>query len=105
MRTIILTCLLVISLSLFGQEDTFGINQGDTTTVQQTMDTANDYSKELRSKEWEERNLAGLNQLMAEQDKRRQKEKTRAFMRIGIVVLFLAVLIIGLRRRSKKRVS
>jgi len=105
MRIAILLCFLALTLSLFGQEDTFSITRRDTTNVQRTLDSANDYLKELRSKEWEERNLAGLNLLMAEQDKHRQREKTRAFMRIGIGVVFLAILIMGIRRRSKKKVS
>lgn len=50
-----------------------------------------------------ERNIRNLNEFMARQNERQQKEKKRMYIRIGLGVFFLVILIIGLRRRSKKQ--
>jgi hypothetical protein len=105
MRTLLLSLVITLSLSAFSQNDTAILKLSDTVSLQQSIDSANDYLKELRSREWEERNVAGLKLLKEQQKAYKEKEKKRAMIRIGIGVLFLIVLIIGLRRKTKKTAS
>ena len=104
MRTILLSLVFTLSLSAYSQIDTPNLKH-DTVSLQQSLDSATDYLKELRSKEWEDKNVAGLKLLMEQQKAYKEKEKRRAMIRIGIGVLFLIVLIIGLRRTRKKTAS
>ena len=105
MRTALISLLILFTIVAFSQEDTVLPKQKDTVSLQEAMDSANEYLKELRSKEWEDRNTAGLQLLMKQQNERRAKEKKAAMIRIGIGVLFLVILVIGLRRKRKKPVS
>ena len=102
MRTFFLLILFIVAVTGFSQVDSPATRQSDTTTVRQQLDTTNEYLNEIRSKEWEDRNLAGLQQLMAEQEARRAKEKRRAVFRIVLGAFFLVILIVGLRRKRKK---
>jgi hypothetical protein len=70
--------------------------------LQQSLDSTNEYLKELRNKEWEDRNLAGIKLLMEQQKENKAKQKRTAVIRIGIGLVFLVILIVGLRRKSKK---
>jgi hypothetical protein len=54
------------------------------------------------SEEDARRNIENVLRLSQEIEQRKKKEKTQAMIRIGIGVLFLAVLVIGLMRRRKK---
>ena len=105
MRTILLFLFLSVSISGFAQADTLSTRRTDTSSLQQIMDSTNKYLEDIKQKEWEDRNLAGIKLLMEQQKEHRKKERQRAMIRIGIGILFLLVLIIGLARKRKKTVS
>ena len=66
------------------------------------MRISDSINNEIRMKEEAKRNAEGLTRLTNEIKKRDAKQKRNAMIRIGIGVLFFAVLIIGLMRRRKK---
>src|SRR6187549_3706078 len=103
MRTILLSVFICLSVWGYSQSDTDLHKQNDSVTLQQSLDSTNEYLKELRNKEWEDRNLAGIKLLMEQQKERRAKEKRTAMIRIGIGVVFLVIMIVGLRRKTVGR--
>src|SRR5438105_3236684 len=70
------------------------INNGYKQTMH-TMDSVNNHLEE-------ERNRRSLESFMAMQKKQQAKQKKAAWVRIGLGVFFLGVLVFGLMRRRKK---
>lgn len=115
MRKCIFLFLVILSVSSSGQRPDSvpaadqthrKLKLSDTTIAKPgspLADTLLKIQRDLDQKRWEEQNLQGLNYLMEQQKARRAKEKRNAIIRIGIGVLFLGVLIVGLRRRTKNK--
>jgi hypothetical protein len=105
MRRLFLICLLFISVDSYSQVDADSFARA----VQQRTDSLNaaihrndSITNEIRMKEDAKRNAETLNNFMNEKKKRDARQKRDAMIRIGIGVLFFAVLIIGIIRRRKK---
>jgi hypothetical protein len=105
MRKLFILSLVFISLHSYAQQDVDSFAKA----IQQRTDSMNaairisdSINNEIRIKEDAKRNTETLNRFMGEQKKREAKQKRDAMIRIGIGVLFFAVLIIGIVRRRKK---
>ena len=98
MRKLLLSLLLAFSIVSFAQD-----NPVQSPSMQDAAGVAADSTPpiEIRDSEASRRNMEGLLELSAQQKKRREVEKRNAYIRIGIGVLMLVVLVIGWRRRKK----
>lgn len=99
MRKLFVSFLLVFSITLSAQTDS-----GIVKPV--AMDTATnqlpDSSQGVEIRYYDPNNIRNLELLMKDQQARRAREKTGAFIRIGVGLLLLVVLVVGLRRKRKK---
>ncbi len=110
MRNFILLLLLCSTFSVFSQQDTRSSeksprqalvsNDSDASRMQWIKDSAA-LTIQIRSRE--EGNIKAMLQVAEQVRESRAKEKRNAYLRIGIGVAFLIVLIVGLlRKRAKK---
>src|SRR5687768_16558860 len=108
MRKLLLLTLLITTIFSYAQVDTPGVRKDRTATIK--PDSTDDRLKKFQDSVTEqvtiensgynaEQNTRNLESLMRSMDERRAKEKKAAMIRIGIGVLFLALLVFGLLRR------
>ena len=105
MRRLLLVFVLFFSLFVHSQDSTGSNNyvQGnekltnDSPTLDDAILTDTSQAAEIR-----EGNMQRVLELTQEMEKRREREKRNAMIRIGIGVLFLGILVIGLLRKKKK---
>jgi hypothetical protein len=81
------------------------VNDSFITRMQHLKDSMMNQARIYDSTAISENLNRGLDDLLKLQKKNREKQKRAAFIRIGIGVLFLLVLIIGLRRMKKSKRS
>lgn len=67
------------------------------------MQALQDSVYKLNVKRSMEQNGKNLDRFMADYHERQKKEKRQMYIRLGLAVAFLAVLIVGLTRRKKMR--
>lgn len=79
------------------------VNDSLVKKIQQLKDSVINTALILDSVAISEHQNNGLNDLIELQRKNESKQKRNAFIRIGIGLLFLAVLIAGLIRRKRKK--
>lgn len=103
MRRIFLLSLLFISLHSNAQLDADSLHRAIQHRTDSMLTEFNSKGVESIKKEQELQNMQNLMRVVNEQKKRKAKEKRDAMIRIGIGVLFFAVLIIGIMRRRKKQ--
>lgn len=104
MRRILVSFVLLFSFITHAQNGTSGTiqeNQNvatDTLKQDDSISPDNSYSPvEIR-----EGNMQRVLELTQEMEKRRERDKRNAMIRIGIGVMFLGILVIGLLRKKKK---
>lgn len=103
MKKTILTAFLFSSLLLNAQNDKPSTKDSLTISSPSSMlDSLNKATQDQIFKESMEQNSRNLDSFLAMRKEQEAKEKRNAMIRIGIGVLFLVVLVIGLRRRVKK---
>lgn len=105
MRRFFFLSLLFISIHSYAQQDADSFAraiQRRTDSMNALVRISDSIDNEIRIKEDAKRNAETLNRFVNEQKKREAKQKRDAMIRIGIGVLFFAVLIIGIVRRRKK---
>lgn len=102
MRRLFFLSLLFISINAFSQIDADSLHQAIQRRNDSVLAGFNN-SVESFKKEQELQNIQSLLRVVDEQKKRNAKQKRDAMIRIGIGVLFFAVLIIGIMRRRKKQ--
>jgi hypothetical protein len=113
MRPILLAAFLLFSLSFIKAHsqnaDSFArALDSSSKAIQQTTKDIERWKDSLRQKELQrftDQNSKNLDLFLADMKERERKEKQQAYIRIGLGVAFLAVLIIGLIRRRKKKSS
>jgi hypothetical protein len=115
MRNLLFVIILCLPFTLFSQDTVrhsqtpspknILLNDSNNTQFQQLQDSITSTMKALEQKRWEEQNLSGINYLMKLQEERKAKQRKEAIIRIGIGIIFLAVLIFGLRRRAKAKTT
>ena len=102
-----LLCLVALSARVEAQSIRDQVGQKllkDDSTVQRLKRTEDSLSLENRPQiEIRTGNNEGFMRLLKEQEDRRKKQKRLAYLRIGIGVVLLVVLIIGWRRRRVKK--
>jgi hypothetical protein len=106
MRRLFFLSLLFISFHSYAQQDADSFAraiQRRTDSMNAAIRISDSINNEIRMKEEAARNAEGLTRITNEIKKRETKQKRDAMIRIGIGVLFFAVLIIGIVRRRKKR--
>lgn len=106
MRRLALLSLLFISLHSYAQQDIDSFAraiQRRTDSMKAAIRISDSIDNEIRMKEIAKSNTEGLTRLANEIRKREAKQKRDAMIRIGIGVLFFAVLIVGILRRRKKQ--
>ena len=96
--------LLLFSTSVFGQDSNVLSRSIDSSAKknQQTYEDVEDSLYRLRM----ERNMnekgQELDKFLADYEERKEKEKQQTYIRIGVGIVFLSLLIYGLVRRRKK---
>jgi hypothetical protein len=107
MRRFLLIVLLFATSTCFSQDSSVHKRQliaNDSVLMHlQRFDdsVAKDVQEKAQQQEFERMN-ASLNSFAELQREQRAKQKRQTFIRIGIGVAFLILLIVGLRRRAKK---
>ncbi|HEX7845726.1 MAG TPA: hypothetical protein VF476_07960 [Chitinophagaceae bacterium] len=103
MRKALLSLLFIISLTASAQNDT-GKTGVQTDTVQTNAGVGQDNSAtpKIDIRPADDANISNILALTKEIEKRKAKQKREAYIRIGIGILFLVILVIGLMRRKKK---
>jgi len=104
MRKSIILFLIAVCAAGHARPDSIP-QRHDNISLQQALDSSLDLLDRTRQKEWEEKNLSGLEMLMQQQQEREARQKKQALIRIGVGLLFLGVLVFGWVRRKKKPVS
>src|SRR5687767_8793837 len=112
MRSFFLSICMILCMGGFAQTESLPGFTDSVAKMRQSLDSTTKILQDLEQGRWTEKstfdvdqNMKGLNYLLEQQKERRAKEKRAAFIRIGIGVLFLAVLIIGLMRRRTRKES
>jgi len=107
MRRILIVVLFQFLLTSASGQDTVPLKtQADTNTpVLISMDSMLQRINDSMRKENLEQNNRNLDAFVALQKEREAKEKKRMYFRLGIGILFLAVMVIGLLRKRKKAKS
>jgi hypothetical protein len=106
MRKFLLILLLFSTTFSFSQQDTglskeyLSNNDSAFAKLQAAKDSAA-LSIEIRQRE--DGNIKAFLQIAEQAEKRRASEKRNAYLRIGIGVALLIVLIVGLRRKKAKK--
>lgn len=110
MRKIFILLLLCCSTAVFSQQDTGISNRtlkrqllSDDTALAKLRQLQDSVTKSLELKQWEERNTKAMLAISEQISKNKEKQKRNAYLRIGIGVAFLIVLIVGLMRRRAKK--
>ena len=97
--------LLAISLLLgsitFSQDSTSTVRWEDTSATKKALDNAQHFLDSMKNAEFYKQTTQGLNNFLQYQKEQKTKQKKKAILYIGLGVFFLAIMIIGLVRRSK----
>jgi len=95
---IIFACVLLIT-PVFSQDTLRSFDSA----AYARMQSVNDSLEKLRNSEQiRAETERGINALVQMQKERNEKQKRQAYIRIGLGLLFLVVLVVGLLRRRKK---
>ena len=95
--------VLFLSLPLFSQDSVAQTTSVDTTVKQTPYDRLQDSLYLQRMKRSMNENGKVLEQFLADFKERQEREKRQAYIRTGLGIAFVAVLIYGLWRRRKSR--
>lgn len=99
-RLLILFACVLLIIPAFGQGDT--LRQFDSAAYAR-MRWVNDSLEKIRmSEQVRAETERGINALVQMQKERNENQKRQAYIRIGLGLLFLVVLVVGLLRRRKK---
>ena len=99
MRKLFISFLLVFSITLRAQTDSGLVKP---LAIDTATNQSQDSSQGVEIRYYDSNNIRNLESLMKDQQARRAREKTGAFIRIGVGLLLLVVLVVGLRRKRKK---
>lgn len=106
MRKIFLCLLLCSTFAVFSQQDTdlpkqpLVNNDSALIKLQELKDSA---ALAIQIKQREDGNIKAFLQIADQVKERRAKEKRNAYLRIGIGIAFLVILIVGLMRKRAKK--
>jgi hypothetical protein len=110
MQKFLFIFFILSSLVGFSQTDTASLKAGNRMLITDSsisiQSKITDSLAKLRQaedqKRWEDNNAGNINSLVHLNSERVAKEKRNAYLRIGLGIFFFVILIIGLRRRTKK---
>jgi hypothetical protein len=103
MRKVFLAASLFVRIISFSQDTLPATTHPeDTSSFKRTLDNAQHFIDSMKSDQVSKDIQRGLDNLVRYQNEQRAKQKKQAFLYIGLGLFFLAIFIIGIRRRSKK---
>ena len=101
-RFILAAMLLFPSVTFSQDSPQKPIIREDTLATKQALENAQRFLDSFNNAARYRDVNAGLENLMRYQEEQRKKQKKKAFIYIALGVFFLAVLVVGMRRRAKK---
>lgn len=105
MRQLLLAIFLVFSVTVFAQKkDSLSIDTTSLSALNRSIDSSmKSYTDSINKQMIEQQTQQSIDFFVRMQKERKEKEKKQAIIRIAIGVVFLAVFIVGIRRRRKAK--